>query len=212
MTAIMTGSKRSRVAANPAPRIADEEAARRWFEQVHFPGGDLHCLRCGSGNVYRCKHKTMPFRCRSCKKYFSVKTGTAMEASNLPLRTWIQGLYIEATSPSGVSSLQLAKDLGIHQSNAWFMLHRIREGLMSLVAGNAMGGAEALQPLGDRHINEPNASTPAHGARGGMTKVCAAANPTQGQKAAGLAQNGNSSIHLKRNGHDWADESFGNTG
>ncbi len=48
--------------------IPDEEAARKWFEAVHWPDGNLACLRCGSDNVYRCKHKTMPFRCRSCKR------------------------------------------------------------------------------------------------------------------------------------------------
>ena len=48
--------------------IPDEEAARKWFEAVHWPDGNLACLRCGSDNAYRCKHKTMPFRCRSCKR------------------------------------------------------------------------------------------------------------------------------------------------
>ena len=65
-----------------AGRLPDEASAQNWFEKVHWSDGNLCCLRCGSTNVYRCKHKTMPFRCRDCKKYFSVKTGTAMEASN----------------------------------------------------------------------------------------------------------------------------------
>ena len=95
--------------------IPNEEAARKWFEAVHFPGGELSCLRCGSGNVYRCKHKTMPFSCRSCKRYFSVKTGTAVEASNLPLKNWAWAIHIELSSPDGVSSRELSRDLGIHQ-------------------------------------------------------------------------------------------------
>ncbi len=58
----------------------------------------------GSENVYRCKRKTMPFRCRDCKKYFSVKTGTAMESSNLPLRKWVWVIYLEITNLKGGSS------------------------------------------------------------------------------------------------------------
>ena len=119
--------------ARLAQWIPDEEAARQWFEAVHFPGGDVHCLRCGSGNVYRCKHKTMPFRCRSCKKYFSVKTGTAIEASNLPLKTWVWAIYLEVNSPAGISSMALHRALGVRQATAWFILHRIREGLAPLV-------------------------------------------------------------------------------
>ena len=80
--------------------------------------------------MYRCKHKTMPFRCRDCKKYFSVKTGTAMESSNLPLRKWVWAIYLENTSLKGVSSVKLHRDIGATQSCTWHMLHRIREGLM----------------------------------------------------------------------------------
>ncbi len=66
----------------------DEDAARKWFEAIVWPAGELVCLRCGSTRAYACKHKTMPYRCRDCKKYFSVKTGTALESSALPLKTW----------------------------------------------------------------------------------------------------------------------------
>ena len=83
--------------------------------------------------MYRCKHKTMPFRCRSCKKYFSVKTGTAIEASNLPLKTWVWAIYLEVTRPDGISSMALHRALGVRQATAWFILHRIREGLAPLV-------------------------------------------------------------------------------
>ena len=111
--------------------IPDEAAARQWFEAIHWPDGTLSCLRCGSMNVYRCKHKERPFRCRDCKKYFSVKTGTALQASNLPLKTWVWAIYLESTSRKGVSSMKLHRDLGVTQTTAWFMLQRIREGLVS---------------------------------------------------------------------------------
>jgi len=113
-----------------AEKFSNEESAQKWFEEVHWPDGKLSCLRCGSENAYQCKHKTMPFRCRDCKKYFSVKTGTAMESSNLPLRKWAWAIYLEMTNLKGVSSMKLHRDLGIAQSNTWHMLHRIREGLL----------------------------------------------------------------------------------
>ena len=112
-----------------AERFPDEESAQKWFEKVHWADGDPCCLRCGSTNVYRCKHKTMPYRCRDCKKYFSMKTGTAMESSNLPLRKWVWAIYLENTSLKGLSSMKLHRDIGVTQSCTWHMLHRIREGL-----------------------------------------------------------------------------------
>ena len=108
----------------------NEKSARKWFESIHWPDKQLFCLRCGSENVHRCKHKQMPFRCRDCKKYFSVKTGTAIQASNLPLKIWVWAIYLEITSLKGISSMKLHRDLGITQTTAWFMLQRIREGLI----------------------------------------------------------------------------------
>ena len=113
-----------------AERIPDEAAAQKWFEKVHWADGKLTCRRCGSENVYRCKHKTMPFRCRTCKKYFSVKTNTAMEESRLPLKKWVWAIYLESTSLKGISSMKLHRDIGVRQATAWFMLQRIREGLI----------------------------------------------------------------------------------
>ena len=69
-----------------AERFPDEAFTQKWLEDIHLSDGNLCCLRCGSDDVYRCKYKTMPSCCRDCKKYFSVKIGTAMEVSNLPLR------------------------------------------------------------------------------------------------------------------------------
>ena len=69
----------------------------------------------------------MPYRCRDCRKYFSVKTGTIMESSNLGLQKWALGFYLMATNLKGVSSMKLHRDLGITQKSAWHMAHRIRK-------------------------------------------------------------------------------------
>ena len=117
-----------------AEMFATEEAAVEWFERIHWPDGEIVCLRCGSADgAYRVTSgKPMPYRCKDCKRYFSLKIGTAMEASPLSLRTWAWAIYLELTSLKGVSSMKLHRDLGIRQATAWFMLHRIREAFVDI--------------------------------------------------------------------------------
>ena len=106
-----------------------ERAARKWLEEVRWDGMRV-CPNqdCGSDNTSHIPSgKPMPYRCITCRKYFSVKTGTPMQSSNLPLRTWLLGMYSLVTNPKGVSSMQLHRDLGITQKNAWHLGHRIRE-------------------------------------------------------------------------------------
>ena len=69
----------------------------------------------------------MGYKCAGCKKRFSVPTGTVMESSKLPLQTWLLAFYRMATAKKGISSIQLAKELGITQKTAWFLQQRIRE-------------------------------------------------------------------------------------
>ena len=104
----------------------DEAAARRWFEAHVWPDG-RHCPRCGSERTHEASHAKSPYRCTDCRAYFSVKTGTAMECSRIPLRKWAFAIYLEVTSLKGVSSMKLHRDLGVTQKTAWFMLHRLRE-------------------------------------------------------------------------------------
>ena len=69
----------------------------------------------------------MPYRCSDCRSYFSVRTGSAIECSRLPLRKWAIAIYLTLTSLKSVSSMKLHRDLGITQKSAWFVLHRLRE-------------------------------------------------------------------------------------
>ena len=69
----------------------------------------------------------MPYRCRSCGKRFSAKTGTVMESSNLGYQTWALAAYLLTTNLKGVSSMKLHRDLGITQKSAWHLAHRLRE-------------------------------------------------------------------------------------
>ena len=106
-----------------------EDAARTWFEAQRWPDG-VHCARCNGSEVAPvASAKPMPYRCRDCRKYFSVRTGSVMERSKITLRKWAIGIYLSTTSLKGVSSLKLHRDLKITQKSAWFMAHRIREAL-----------------------------------------------------------------------------------
>ena len=69
----------------------------------------------------------MPYWCTDCRSYFSVRTGTAIEKSRVPLRKWAIAIYLELTSLKSINSMKLHRDIGVTQSTAWFMLHRIRE-------------------------------------------------------------------------------------
>ena len=110
-----------------ARMFPDDDTARKWFEEQLWPGGERWCVRCGSSNTHRASHRTMPYRCRDCRSYFSVKTGSLMESSKIGLQKWAWAIYLDVTHVKGISSLKLRRDIGVTQKTAWFMLHRIRE-------------------------------------------------------------------------------------
>ena len=105
----------------------DDATAERWFVAQRWQGV-IACPSCGSVNVQeRSSRKPQPYRCRDCRKDFSVRTGTPMHASNLGLQTWAIAFYLLATGIKGTSSMKLHRDLKITQKSAWHLAHRIRE-------------------------------------------------------------------------------------
>ena len=104
----------------------DEAAAKDWFEHMLWHG-ERCCGHCGSVRTRPASHAKMPYWCSDCRSYFSVRTGTVLECSRVPLRKWAFAIYLEVTSLKSVSSLKLHRDIGVSQRTAWFMLHRIRE-------------------------------------------------------------------------------------
>ena len=108
-------------------RFSDENAAEEWFIARRWPDG-VKCPHCASADIsVRENRKPMPFHCRACRKYFSVRTGTLLHASKLPLSKWALAFYLMSANRKGVSSVQLSKALGITQKTAWHLEHRIRE-------------------------------------------------------------------------------------
>ena len=105
----------------------DDATAERWFVQARWPEG-VRCPECESHNIQeRPTRKPQPYRCRDCRKDFSVKTGTLMHASNLGLQKWALAIYLLSTGLKGQSSMKLHRDLRITQKSAWHLAHRIRE-------------------------------------------------------------------------------------
>ena len=87
--------------------------------------------------------KTPLYHCNACKGDFTVKVGTVMEASNIPLSKWAMAFYLMSTNLKGVSSVKLHRDLGITQKSAWFMEHRIRETWNDKTTARFVGPVEA---------------------------------------------------------------------
>lgn len=110
-------------------RFPDNAAAERYLVEARWPDGP-RCPHdgCGSANVQIVKsRKPQPFRCRTCRKHFSVRTNTPMHASNLGLQTWLLAMYLMVTGIKGTSSMKLHRDLGVTYRTAWHLSHRIRE-------------------------------------------------------------------------------------
>ena len=152
----------------------DEASAVKWFETIRWPDGERHCGKCGSVKTREIPNaKPMPYWCGDCKSYFSVRTGTMMESSRLPLRKWAWTVYLYVTSLKGVSSMKLHRDLKVTQKTAWFMLHRLRE---------AWGESDDLPPfsgpveadetyIGGKRKNMPNRKRKELTGRGAVGKT-----------------------------------------
>lgn len=120
-------------------RFPDETAARAYFERNRW-NGEVSCPHCGSVSVSPVKSmKPMPYRCRDCRQHFSVRTGTVLAESRLPLHKWLMAIYMMTTARKGIPSTQMARELGITQKSAWFLAQRIRETWMAN-SGDDMDG------------------------------------------------------------------------
>lgn len=171
-------------ARKPRPRTAlslrdfhalfpDEDAARVWFEQARWPDGPV-CSKCGSVGCSVFMPRSRTQRCRVCGHQFTVKAGTPMHRSHLPLLVWAQAIYLMVSSSKGISSLKLSEILGIDYKTAWFLTQRIRLMMAADVEAGLRAGCGGHGPLlqGLVEIDEACAGAP--------PRKRAASNPSPG--------------------------------
>lgn len=109
-------------------QFPDEKAARKYFEEEVWGKTGRYCPHCGSVRTVEVKNeKPQPYRCKDCRKHFSVRTKTVLAESNISLHKWLLAIFLLSTNLKGVSSCKLARDLGVTQKTAWFLAHRIRK-------------------------------------------------------------------------------------
>ena len=108
----------------------DENACIDHFRGLRWPDGNIPCPHCGSVDKhYKLADNT--HKCRDCRKKFTVRNGTIFEDAKVSLRKWFIAIFLMTSHKKGISSCQLAKDIGVTQKTAWFMLHRIRNAAMT---------------------------------------------------------------------------------
>ncbi|MEO6798269.1 MAG: IS1595 family transposase [Candidatus Dormibacter sp.] len=124
--------------------FADEDVSNQFLAKLRWPNGAV-CPRegCGTPNPYYVKTRRI-WRCKGCKRQFSVKVGTIFEDSPIALSDWLVAMWMHSSSKKGVSSYHLARALGVTQKTAWFMGHRIRLAMKTqLFAAPLSGEVEA---------------------------------------------------------------------
>jgi transposase-like protein len=107
--------------------FADPDRAHSYAVQMRWPNG-IACPRmgCGSASVQAIATRKT-WRCKECKRQFSVRVGTIFEDPPIPFTKWLPAFWLLSNTKNGTSSCELARALGVTQKTAWFMLHRIRE-------------------------------------------------------------------------------------
>ena len=111
------------------PIFSDETAARQWFEAARWPNGPI-CPKCKGDRFYATK-KAGVYRCAAptCRKDFTVMTGTVMERSHAKLIQWAAAFHLAASSKKGFSAHQLHRELGCQYTTASFLHHRVIEAM-----------------------------------------------------------------------------------
>src|SRR6266702_2586733 len=107
--------------------FADIDNSITFLSQLRWPNG-VECPKCAGKELSYLTTRKL-WKCKACKKQFSVKIGTIMEDSPIGLDRWLAAIWLIANAKNGISSCELARSLGMTQKSAWFVLHRIRKAM-----------------------------------------------------------------------------------
>ena len=99
-------------------KFPDERTSEEWFKDIRWGDTGIYCSNCGSMDMIFKRESRHAYYCGDCEKYFSVRTRSVLECSNIPLQKWAIAIYLHLTSLKGVSSMELHRDLGITTSTA----------------------------------------------------------------------------------------------
>lgn len=137
------------------PIFSDPDAARLHFEGIRWPNG-AHCPFCGqSETVKALGGKSMGpgwYHCKECRKKFTAAVGTIYERSHIPMTKWLLATHLMCASKKGISAHQLHRMLGLPYKTAWFMAHRIREGMRELHPAGPLGGEGMTVEVDETYI------------------------------------------------------------
>jgi transposase-like protein len=146
------------------PQFQDADKAREYLEAIRWPNGPV-CPHCGVvGSHYAlagAAHRPGVYKCRDCRKQFTVTVGTVFERSKVPLHQWMQAVYLICSSKKGCSSHQLQRTLGVQYKTAWFMNHRLREAMKS--PGGVMGSGGGTVEADETYIGRKPGSVKRRG-------------------------------------------------
>jgi transposase-like protein len=139
------------------PVFTDEDKAREWLEAQRWANG-VFCPACGQfDTVSPFKGKSMGagwYHCNSCRRKFTVRVGTLYERSHIPLHKWLLATHLLASSKKGMSAHQLHRMLGITYKSAWFMAHRIREGMKDDISSGPLGGPGTIVEVDEAYFGK----------------------------------------------------------
>ncbi len=121
---------------------SSEAVCVEFLSQLFWGSEEKCCIKCGSTAVYGLRTRPI-FKCRDCKKQFSLKSGTVMHNSPLPITKWVPALWMVVNCKNGISSCEMARALNVTQRTAWHMNHRIREAIAKGFGEKLSGSVEA---------------------------------------------------------------------